>query len=668
MATSITVYANAGDGWMYAGTDAHFSNARDAANGNRKITDTTEIDLGLDTDFESYKYVVMRGYLHFDTSSIPANATIISATLSLFLTGAFDIIPTGFDVFLQKDTDEIYPHNPLEYGDFDRTLYAGGGASKIAVIDGASGYRVFIFNSVGRSTWINKDGTSKFCLRSSLDVSPTLPGAKMVAAFYTSEKGGSFRPKLDITYGTKPTVTTDAASGLGSTYATGNGTVDATGDSAITEYGVIWNDDGSDPVDIVSADHKSTGSDLAGGTFTAAITGLSASTSYYYRAYATNGAGTSYGSAVQFTTSAPAAEFTVTTQDATAITDTTATCHGTIVEDQGYSITQHGVVYKKGGDPGTPSDPTTAEGYTQKGAGAEGAFTSDIVGLDANSLYYVRAYAQTTDDGGHIAYGDLILFYTKKALATLTVYALAGDGYLGLTDLDAGGTCTSVGTAVRDATDASVINTTMTSYVVKSSCSVYGAGVIVEMRRIFMFFDTSSIPAGATLGTATLSLYIFSGTGGVRIKDGQPTYPTESAGSPALQKSDWQLSHYPITAGSSPGVLTPDQYNDIVLSTTSINITGLTKFMVKLLDEVHSTPPDWAIITAIYSAEKAGTDFDPKLVVTYYPEADKPISPQINIGDSRKDIEYMLINIGGVWKDVPVTQINVGDAWKDLAA
>jgi hypothetical protein len=62
------------------------------------------------------------------------------------------------------------------------------------------------------------------------------------------------------------------------------------------------------------------------GSFIGYLTGLSASTTYYVRAYATNSAGTSYGSYTSFTTLAPSAYVPTlaTTTSASTIDYTTA--------------------------------------------------------------------------------------------------------------------------------------------------------------------------------------------------------------------------------------------------------------------------------------------------------------------------------------------------------
>lgn len=97
-----------------------------------------------------------------------------------------------------------------------------------------------------------------------------------------------------------PSVTTNAASSVVDTSATGNGSVDSDGNSAITERGFVW----STSVNPTTADSKVT---VAGttGSYSGSLTSLTASILYHYRAYAINAIGTSYGADTTFTTSAP---------------------------------------------------------------------------------------------------------------------------------------------------------------------------------------------------------------------------------------------------------------------------------------------------------------------------------------------------------------------------
>jgi len=94
------------------------------------------------------------------------------------------------------------------------------------------------------------------------------------------------------------TVTTTSITGITSSSATGGGNVTSQGSASVTARGVCWSTS-QNPTTANSKTVDGSGT----GSFTSSITGLSASTTYYVRAYATNSAGTSYGSQVSFTTS-----------------------------------------------------------------------------------------------------------------------------------------------------------------------------------------------------------------------------------------------------------------------------------------------------------------------------------------------------------------------------
>lgn len=95
-----------------------------------------------------------------------------------------------------------------------------------------------------------------------------------------------------------PTVTTNTITNITQTSATGGGNVVNAGSSTVTARGVCWSTSHNPTV---SGNHTTNGTGT--GSFTSNITGLTANTMYYVRAYATNSAGTAYGSEVSFTTS-----------------------------------------------------------------------------------------------------------------------------------------------------------------------------------------------------------------------------------------------------------------------------------------------------------------------------------------------------------------------------
>ena len=100
---------------------------------------------------------------------------------------------------------------------------------------------------------------------------------------------------------TVPTVSTiETVTNITGSKATMQGTVIAEGTSAVTARGICYNTTGSP---VATGDHMASGT--GEGSFTCNLTGLAANTTYYFRAYATNAAGTTYGEEYTFTTLTP---------------------------------------------------------------------------------------------------------------------------------------------------------------------------------------------------------------------------------------------------------------------------------------------------------------------------------------------------------------------------
>ncbi len=95
----------------------------------------------------------------------------------------------------------------------------------------------------------------------------------------------------------EPLVTTSPVTVSGG-LATGGGEITDDGRSPITAAGLAWSSTNTTPT---LAD-DTTKNALSGKTFTATISGLEPSTTYYFRAYATNAVGTAYGEVVTVTT------------------------------------------------------------------------------------------------------------------------------------------------------------------------------------------------------------------------------------------------------------------------------------------------------------------------------------------------------------------------------
>jgi hypothetical protein len=233
----------------------------------------------------------------------------------------------------------------------------------------------------------------------------------------------------------EPTVTTTAVTGVTTTTATAGGDVTANGGDAVTVHGVVYSTNSnptlSDSVLIVAG---------TTGSYTAALSGLTPETTYYVKAYATNGVGTSYGSIESFTTNAVAVvavEPTVTTTAVTAVSTTTASAGGTVTSDGGDLVTVHGVVYS------TDPNPTLSDSVLIV-AGTTGIYTAELTALTPETTYYVKAYAT---NGVGTSYGSIESFTTNAVAMvalepTVTTTVVTG---VSTTTASAGGTVTSDG-------------------------------------------------------------------------------------------------------------------------------------------------------------------------------------------------------------------------------
>ncbi len=201
------------------------------------------------------------------------------------------------------------------------------------------------------------------------------------------------------------TVTTGTATTTATSIAIG-GNVTDNGAYAVTEKGVCYSSTNSEPMitDAFVAGGK------GNGEFSVSITGLSASTTYYVRAYATNENGTAYGETVTLATKDGVAIVALGT--ITNITALTASTTVTVTDAGSATLQNCGICWA------THPNPTTLESKSiASGKILNTSYTCNIADLQPNTTYYVRGYAITDIT---TAYSEQKTFTTRDGLPILS--------------------------------------------------------------------------------------------------------------------------------------------------------------------------------------------------------------------------------------------------------
>lgn len=239
-------------------------------------------------------------------------------------------------------------------------------------------------------------GTSPTGTSTASPTSSTYPvsasGTYYVRAFTTATSCWSTSSSsIVMTVNSSPTVTSTAATFASTTSASSGGNITATGGSAVTVSGICWGT--VNPP--TTADNITTDGLTTTGSYTSTATGLSAGTTYYIRAYATNACGTSYGTVQTYLynpctePSAQATSLVLTPVSATSINGSftaSGSANGYIIIRSTSSTLSADPV-----DGTTYSAGNTIGGGTVVQVGASTTFTSS--GLSGGTQYYYFVYS-----------------------------------------------------------------------------------------------------------------------------------------------------------------------------------------------------------------------------------------------------------------------------------
>ncbi len=244
-------------------------------------------------------------------------------------------------------------------------------------------------NNFGNSTEI-REFTSNI---SGLDAGKTY----YVRAYAVNNKGTVYSEQRNITmpYIKKPIVKTQGATDIGKDVATLNGNITDNGGDKIIECGFYYGTSENTEIKKSLGDNSLSALKLV-------LTNLKESTTYYYKAYATNSKGTSYGEVLNFTT-LPNIEFS--NVSVSNITPTTASVVYSI-SLAGKTITETGVEYS------TQSNFNNA--VQSIGSIVHGTVSIELSSLSENTQYYIRPY--TILNSSYKTVGNRVSFGTKAYL------------------------------------------------------------------------------------------------------------------------------------------------------------------------------------------------------------------------------------------------------------
>ncbi len=156
--------------------------------------------------------------------------------------------------------------------------------------------------------------------------------------------------------------------------------------------------------------------------FSKAITGLSANTTYYFKAYVVEGGQEVLGSEESFRTKAVATS-TVTTSTATGVGSARATLQGSFADATG-AVSEVGFYW------GTSAGSLNNELYADSpGAVASGSFNQELTSLSSSTTYYYKAYVMEYNEATSeyvYRYGDI------RSFTTTTVVPYTPTGWLEL--------------------------------------------------------------------------------------------------------------------------------------------------------------------------------------------------------------------------------------------
>jgi uncharacterized repeat protein (TIGR01451 family) len=275
---------------------------------------------------------------------------------------------------------------------------------------------LYLFHGVGNGTFTNMQSLN---IAAGVYASP----GRMIVAQLNNDSSPDLAMKYNFgnniqrffnttpTVESAPTVTTTTAGTCTfdfdtSRYSTATGgNVTSDGGSTVTARGVCYGTT-ANPTIASSTAPAATG---GAGSFSVTLQDLVSSTRYYYRAYATNAIGTSYGAEYELITPAY-----VLSNPESVVTETAARMSGDVWSGN-VNISAKGFIYSATATTRAELI-TSGTMITHENAISTGAYYIDVTGLTSNETYYYIAYA--TNPAGTTYSLEVQTFRTKTITTT----------------------------------------------------------------------------------------------------------------------------------------------------------------------------------------------------------------------------------------------------------
>ena len=264
------------------------------------------------------------GQMRFDTIGSSPNRTLVMQwkNYAMYSSTTNSLDSFDFQIRLNETSNTV----EIMYGRF---VKASGGNTVQVGIRGSSS--AIYLNRTSTTSWTTS--TAGTANSSTLSLTNTILPTNGLTFTYTPPPPAA----PTVFTGTKTNITTN--------------TVTLAGSIAINQYPVVTSSGivvGTSANPIIGGSgviDSTTNPIVTTGSFTKNIAGLSNSTLYYYRTYAINSVGTSYGADSTFTTNSSAIIPTVNKLPLTNLQATTATLNANISSDGGSTVTASGFVY-----------------------------------------------------------------------------------------------------------------------------------------------------------------------------------------------------------------------------------------------------------------------------------------------------------------------------------